>query len=628
MQKLKNAGRLVAFLLLLYSFLRILFYLSFFKTEKLAVTDILSVFYWGVRMDLAAIFYSNAVFFIFYFFLQQLFSKRWQKRAGMVLFLLCNLPMIAVNIIDLAYFKFNLRRSTIDLFAVMSGSMHALGTFWKAWWYLFLLFSLLCVFCVWYFERTHRTTTAPHSSYLRSSFFPGLIFIFATGILARGFSSRPLMPATPLLYLPAGYQPLVTNSTITVLYSILTRQTTLKEKNYFSASPPGIPFTAVQQLHSSDSFNKKNVVVFVLESFAREYMEKQDSLHAYTPFLDSLLGESIVCSNAYANGLESNKGIVAILAGIPPFFDEPFYYSRYASNSFRGIGNLLKEKGYSSQFFMGAPYDHFGFAKFSAMLGIEKYYSMDDYGNKKHFDGNWGIFDHYFLPYAASEIRKNKTPFLSILFSISTHFPYTLPDTLKAKFSIPGQAVEENSMSYLDYSLRLFFNAIKHESWYQNTIFVFTADHNIFWHDNERLVRYKAFRIPIFIHLPGARQATNIRHTVQQLDIIPSIFDLLHYDKPFMSFGKSVFDTISPHSAIVRLGDLYEAIDSPYIFGYNEPQEKAAYLYDLTKDPHLQQNLLGRGAWADSVARRSETQVKAILEYFNYSMIRNKLYVK
>ena len=147
-----------------------------------------------------------------------------------------------------------------------------------------------------------------------------------------------------------------------------------------------------------------------------------------------MVKESIVCNNAYANGMESNKGIVAILEGIPSFFDEPIYYSAYSNNKIRGIGTLLKEEGYSTSFFMGAGYDHFGFAKFSKMMGIDNYYSIDDYGNKDHYDGNWGIYDNYFLPYAATEMTKMKTPFFSALFTISTHYPYKIPDSLKNKF--------------------------------------------------------------------------------------------------------------------------------------------------------------------------------------------------
>lgn len=627
MQKIKKAAGIIVFLLLLYSLLRLLFYQLYFSSGNISANELATIIYWGARIDFTAVFYTNFIFFLYYFLLHHLPVSRWQKRAALLLLIICNLPLLAVNIIDLAYYKFNFRRSTVDLFRVIPGSMQALGAFWKSWWYLFLLFALLTVLSVLVFARFVRNRE-PEKNKFAGNLFYCICFVLPAGLLARGMASRPIIPSTPLLYLPARYQPLATNSTITVLYSMLKKQTTLKEKNYFHGAGTDSLFTARQQLPTAAAFNKMNVVVFVLESFAKEYMDRNDPLHAQTPFLDSLMKESAVCSNAYANGLESNKGLVAILAGIPPFFDEPFYYSSYSNNNFRGVGTLLKEEGYNTNFFMGTPYDHFGFARFASMLGIENYYSMDDYGDKRHYDGNWGIYDHYFLPYVARQLGKKTNPFLSVVFTVSTHFPYTLPDTLKARFTIPGQGAEQNSMSYLDYSLRLFFDEIRNEPWYANTLFVFSADHNLYWHSAEKSILYKAYRIPVFFHLPGQRKYKEIAGTVQQMDIIPSILDLLHYKHPFMSFGKSVFDTLSPRAAIGNYGDIYQLIDSSYVFGYNEKTEQAAYLYNFRTDTGLEKNLLVKGQRPDTNAVKLEEHLKAVIQYFNYSMIKNKLYVK
>lgn len=626
MQKIKTAATITFFLLLLYGLLRLLFYQIYFSAENMPPHELVKVMYWGTRMDFTAVFYANLLFFLYYFLLYDFLPDRWQQPAGLLLLLACNIPLLAVNIIDLAYYKFNLRRSTVDLFRVMPGSMQALGSFWQHWWYLFALFAVLVFLSLRVFTAVLKKSKRGSGIFLKASLLPGIFFMLVAGSIARGVSGRPLIPSTPLLYLPARYQPLVTNSTITVLYSVLKKQTALKEKDYFNGAPADSLFTALQQLHTPAKSNKMNVVVFVLESFAKEYMDKQDPLHAQTPFLDSLMKESIVCSNAYANGLESNKGLVAILAGIPPFFDEPFYYSSYSNNNFRGAGTLLKEEGYNTNFFMGTAYNHFGFAGFAGMLGIENYYSMDDYGDKRHYDGNWGIYDHYFLPYVARQLNTRPQPFFSVVFTVSTHFPYTLPDTLKARFTVPGQGAEQNSMSYLDYSLKLFFDGIKNEPWYTNTLFVFTADHNLYWHAGTK--SYKAYRIPIFFHLPAERKYKEITHTVQQMDIMPSVLELLHYNKPFMSFGRSIFDTVSPRAAIGNYGDIDQLIDSSYVFGYNEKMETPAYLYNFRTDTGLQKNLLVKGQQPDSNAVRLETQLKAVIQYFNYSMIKNKLYVK
>jgi len=627
MQKIKKAVLIFIWLVLLYSLLRVIFYLLYFSKNEFSGTELANVIFWGFRMDITAIFYLNIVFYIYYFLLNDLLFIRWRTIVAVSLLSVINLPLLAINIIDLAYYKFNLRRSTVDLFTVAADSFHALGAFWKAWWYLFILFILLSLVTVFGFSRLLKESSLNKESYLKRNLLPCLGFFLVTGLLARGLSDRPIMPSTPLLYLPAQYQSLATNSTITILYSIVKRQTSLKEKSYYPISGLDTRFTIRHQLKSSEPFNKLNVVVFIMESFAKEYIDDKDPLRAKTPFLDSIMTESVVCNNAYADGLESNKGIVAILAGIPPFFDEPFYYSSYSNNSIRGIGTLLKEKGYNTNFFMGAGYDHFGFTKFSKMLGIDNYYSMNDYGNSSHYDGNWGIYDHYFLSYAARQLVKIKSPFLSIIFNISTHFPNKLPDSLKAQFAIKGQDAQQNSISYYDYSLRLFFDIIKNETWYKNTIFIFSADHNLFLHGKEKAGLYKNFRIPIFFHLPGQRIHQVKEKPVQQLDIIPTILDLLHYQQPFMSFGQPVSDA-DPGIVFNHFGELYQALDSSYLFGYNEKTEQPVYLYNFRSDTALVKNLILTGEIPDQQEEKMQEHLKAVIQYFNYSMIKNRLYVK
>jgi len=628
MEKIKRALYIFIFLLVLYSALRGIFYILYFAAGNISTAELATSIYWGWRIDIAAIFYANFIFFLFYFLLIDFLPARYQKLTAVLLLTVINLPLLAINMIDLAYYKFNLRRSTVDIFAVMQDSLPAIGSFWKAWWWLFILFIVLSTISVWFFSRVVNIHHTGKGNYLRSNLLPGLFFLVSVGLLARGFSERPIVPSTPLLYLPAQYQPLATNSTLTILYSAIKHNTHLSEKKYFSKAGLDTLFTANQQLHPAAPFNRMNVVVFVMESFAKEYTVKNDPLHAQTPFLDSIMAQSIVCSNAYTNGLESNKGLVAILGSIPPFFDEPYYYSGYSNNNIRGIGTLLKEQGYTTSFFMGAGYDHFGFARFSKMMGIDDYYSMKDYGNDHHFDGNWGIYDHYFLPFAAKVLRQKSGPFFSTIFNISTHYPYKLPDTLQRRFTIKGQRAEQNSVSYYDYSLKLFFDLIKNEPWYRNTIFVFSADHNLYWNVQDKADLYKTFRIPMFFYLPGQQEHKTIHKTVQQLDIVPTVLDLLHYNRPFMAFGKSILDTLSPGIAINHFGDLYQAIDSSYLFGYNEKTEQPAYLYQFTKDTALQHDLLQHAMLPDLHSKKMEDHLKAVIQYFNYSMIYNKLYVK
>jgi hypothetical protein len=109
--------------------------------------------------------------------------------------------------------------------------------------------------------------------------------------------------------------------------------------------------------------------------------------------------------------------------------------------------------------------------------------------------------------------------------------------------------------------------------------------------------------------------------------MVPTILDIMHYKQPFMSFGQPVSDK-DPGIVFNHFGDLYQAIDSSYLFGYNEKTEKPAYLYDFRSDTALAKDLLLKGQLPDQHAVKMQEHLKAVLQYFNYSMINNKLYIK
>jgi phosphoglycerol transferase MdoB-like AlkP superfamily enzyme len=634
MQKLRSAILLFGFLLLVYTGFRLCFYFIYFKGSVPGIWQLVKIFYRGFRMDISALFYINLPFFLYYFFLHEVITRVKAIIVAVALFAISNIPFIAINILDMAYYRFNLRRSNVDLFSVGGDSFNAFVSSLTGYWYLLLLFVLLGWLTIRVSKKILKSETVSLEKNSRAKFVRngllGLTWILLTGICARGINSRPILPSTPLLYLPAQYHSLVNNSSITMLYSLARKQTRVQEKNYFTAVKLDTIFNIQKKHIDTAAFNKMNVVLFIMESFGQDYLDSSSWLRASTPFLDSIQKQSIVCNNAYANGSESNKGIVALLGSIPPFFDEPFYSSPYNGNRLAGIGNLLKEEGYSTHFFMGAEKDHFGFGTFGKMLGIDNYISKEDYGNNFHDDGNWGIYDHYFLPFTASKLKQVKQPFFASTFTISTHFPHKIPDSLQTKFQLPGQNLAQASISYLDFSLKQFFESIKNESWYQNTLFIFAADHNVWWYAKQKACYYKCFRIPLFFHMPGKPNYLPVNQVTQQLDVVPTILQLLHYNKPFMSFGKSVLDTISSNGwAYNKANGVYQLINKDYILGYNETTESPTYFYKYRSDTALNYNLLASETEAEIAQKSKMLQfIRAVIQRYNHSLIYDELGIR
>ncbi|MEO5562116.1 MAG: LTA synthase family protein [Chitinophagaceae bacterium] len=626
MQRVKIVIKLFVLLLAVYLLLRVVFQMMYFSADSFSFAQESGVLYWGLRMDFAAIFYSNLIFLIFFFVIAPFLPVPWQHRFAVLLFSVINLPFIALNFIDLFYYRFNLRRSTIDIFYILGDSVHSFGSLLKQYWLALLLFIVVATGFVYVVKKivSSQKRNVTEKRYLQ--WLMPLVFIGVSFLIARGWESRPIVPSTALLHVDAAKQPLVNNSTLNLLYSWLRFTAKLQRKDYFTDAGLDSVYTIRRQYPQQEGIDKRNIVVIVLESFNASFFSPGPD-RARTPFFDSLMNKSTIYENAFANGHESVKGIMAILGSIPPFLDEPLFISNYSGVPLKGIGSILKEEGYDTNFFLGAEYDHFNFAKLCRMIGIDNYYSKETYGHPEHNDGNWGIYDEYFFSYFANVLSKKQNPFFSVLFNISSHPPFAIPASKKAQFTIQGQLPQQNSISYVDDCFRQLFDKIKTQPWFSNSLFVFCADHTLLENVYDKSYEYKAYHIPLFVFDPKQPTGTTISNTVQQLDIVPSILDKIHYSKPFVSFGNSFFRERGEEEqfSICRKNESYQLIDSTTMTGFDERSGKIIYHYNYRTDTLLTHNLYTPGYPA--IEHRGEL-IKGILQRFNNSLIEEKLWVK
>ena len=190
---------------------------------------------------------------------------------------------------------------------------------------------------------------------------------------------------------------------------------------------------------SSARFRNDNIVIIILESFAREYIGSLNkdldngTYKGYSPFLDSLISKSLTFDVTIANGKKSIDAMPSIFASVPSL-ETPYTISHYANNTINGLPSLLKAKGYYSAFFHGAPNGSMGFDSFSRMAGFDDYFGLDQYPDEKDFDGMWGVWDEPFLSFFCNKISTFRQPFLASVFTISSHHPFKVPEKYKDRF--------------------------------------------------------------------------------------------------------------------------------------------------------------------------------------------------
>jgi len=369
------------------------------------------------------------------------------------------------------------------------------------------------------------------------------------------------------------------------------------------------------------TFKKLNVFVIALESFSKEYIGALNGKSkGYTPFLDSLISESLTFTNAFSNGKTSIEGIPAIVSSIPTWMNEPFITSPYGSNQMNSLANLLKQQGYYSAFFHGGTDGTMGFDAFTNLAGYDDYFGRKEYNNEKDYDGNWGIWDEEFLQYTANTINKKQQPFFATVFTLTSHHPFRVPDKYKNKFK-EGPLPIEKSISYTDFALRKFFESAKKMPWFNNTLFVLSADHTGISDDAYYTNDIGNYSIPIIYYMPNSQLKGFDSTITQQIDIMPSVLDFMNYPSPYFAFGNSVFDKHKQHFALTFRSDLFHLIENNYILQFDG--DKATDLYHYTTDSLLKDNLYNK---EPEVSASMENKIKAIIQTYQQSLINNKMH--
>jgi hypothetical protein len=612
--------RLLVVLLILYAIFRIVFLIV---NQSGPVSNPGAVIYWAIRLDIAAIFLTNLPFLLYYLLIDPYVPAR-RSTLFIVLFLsLLNLPFIALNILDAVYFPYHQRRVNSDLYIIAADSLAAKDFFLTYFWPFILLFLLLATLFVVVIVKIFRHASVPPRIPLRLSIITTAIAGGIALIAIRGVDERPIMPFTPLLHIEARHQPLVSNATLSFAYSAIGSRDRLVPKNYMPNEMVDSMVPVIKQYPRLDTV-RRNIVLFILESVNAFDLQIGHPGKAFTPFMDSLMMKSTVFTNAFANGHQSNQGIVALLAGIPTFTDVPYFHSPYAGNHLAAAPELLREEGYKTHFFYGAGPDHFGFEKFGRIAGVSQFYNRETYGRKEHYDGNWGVYDHHFFDYAATTLAQETSPFFATIYNVSTHPPFAIPDEHRRDARFSRGSASQRSISYLDYSLEIFFKKIRSTPWFNETVFFFVADHALWGNDPARPKELDAFRIPMFVYDPtaGGRIENN---TVQQIDVMPSLLQAAGYNSPFFALGNSVLSGAGG-VAFNRMGEIVQVTNDDFLLGYNEALDTVVYLYNHAIDPSCRHNL-SSDPLSTAHKQRLLTSVQAFLQQYQNRLIANRLVV-
>jgi phosphoglycerol transferase MdoB-like AlkP superfamily enzyme len=306
--------------------------------------------------------------------------------------------------------------------------------------------------------------------------------------------------------------------------------------------PPGaVPDIWRTIKNSSAPEIRHNVIVVVLESMSGEFLGSLGGRDNLTPNLDALARQGLLFTNLYANGTRTVRGLEAIALSVPP--TPPVSVLKRANNDgLFTIGTPFMRRGYEAMFFYGGHsyFDNMG--AFFSGNGFTVIDRADLAADEVTFSSAWGVCDEDIYRRVVREADnsyKRGQKFFSLIMTTSNHKPFTYPD---GKIDIPSGKGRHGGVKYADFAIGELIKNASSKPWFDNTIFVFVADHCArSGGKNETPV--DNYHIPCIFYAPKIVQPCIIDGLASQIDIAPTIFDLLNWQYTSSFVGRSIFKT-------------------------------------------------------------------------------------
>ncbi|MDD5425817.1 MAG: sulfatase-like hydrolase/transferase [candidate division Zixibacteria bacterium] len=291
-----------------------------------------------------------------------------------------------------------------------------------------------------------------------------------------------------------------------------------------------------------------NVILIIMESFGSTRIGILDNRYPYeiTPRFDSLSREGILFTNFYSTGQHTYTGIFSTLYGYPTLFGKSVMKMVTGQNSFWGLPSILRHHGYETMFFTTHDPHFDNMQGFLCSNGVMRLYSLDDY-NPEYKISTLGVPDHIMFDYAYNILReKNEHRFFATLLTSSNHGPWLIPDVPFER--IPAEDEEWrtklNCFKYSDWSLGYFFDKIKNDPAFKNTLVVVTSDNGC-WYDPITDHDLTQFQIPLFIFDTDGRLEKNrrVERLGSQIDIAATVMGQVRLNYHDYTFGHDLLKT-------------------------------------------------------------------------------------
>ena len=619
--------------MVLYTISRLFFFwVNVDLYPNVSVSHLLEMLAGGLRFDLTALLYLNSLYLLFVLLPLPSTIRNHHNYISTAkwAFWVPNILGFIVNCMDIVYVRFTDRRTTCTVFTEFQNDGNLVSIIWQSMWqyWYVTLFGIALLTLLILCTRKQWLVATPQKTWVYYTaeivLMLATIYFIVIGIRGGfGKYTRPITISNAMQYTNTPQETaILLNTPFSLMKSL--ENTMYIHPHYFNDEEIEELFSPIHtdEIEENGRLGQVNVVVLILESFSKEYIgfynQHIDGYNGFTPFLDSLLAQSVTYTHSFASGRKSIDAMPSVLSSIPMLI-EPYIVTPYSTNAVSSLAACLKEEGYATAFFHGAPNGSMGFQAYARSAGFEQYLGMDEYDGIEDFDGTWAIWDEEFLQYYARSMNQMKQPFMTAIFTASSHHPFRVPKQYEGVFPRGTQPIHQ-CVGYTDYSLREFFAYAKQQDWYENTLFVLTADHTNQVSLPEYATAKGIFEVPIAFYSPRWNQGNlQIQGAVSQTDIMPSVLAYLGYSKPFFAFGEDILTQEKKHPyAVCYNHPVYQLLSDSLLLQFDGKEVCAVYNHQ--NDPMLQYNIAEQ-----TNTQEMETFLRAYIQQYIYRLTTNQL---
>lgn len=606
--------------MLLYAFSRTVFLvynIGLLKVEGIQFTEVIASYWHALRLDLA-----TASYFMFFPFIllmvQSVYSPKWINTVNRIyviiaLFLFCLLSVVELGIYPewktkLPFKAFTYLTNPTEVYDTIST-----GLFFTLLGLFAIMFSVtFLVYIKWFYKDIVNIKRNYIFTALFAVITPVLLFIGARG----GVQQIPVNQSASYYSHHNIMNLAAVNSGFNLFISAIENYKNFGKNPYKFYSDQEVKET-IEEIFKTErdsttmvlTTSRPNIVLLILESWSADLIESLGGEAGITPEFRKLEKEGILFTSLWATGPRSEQAMSSIFGGFPahPISSitvQPDKFSKLTTITQKLIG-----QGYNTSFYFGGQLIYGNIKGFILHNGFRRITELENFGKDKDvIKGKLGVHDEYLLARQLSDLNKEKQPFFSALFTLSSHSPYDQPMEEVLQWG-DNERKYINSAYYTDRSLGEFISNARKQSWFKNTLFIIVADHSHNSYRNWPFTTPFYHKIPMLFFgdvIKDEFKGTKNPKLSNQNDLASTLMHQLNINAEEFHWSRNLFNPYSPEFAYYSFEE-----------GLGWVRPSGHFVYEARVNHYSEASL--PEAYKDSIIREGKSYLQAVFqEYMSY----------